>query len=296
MKIGLKVILAMTCLLTLVGNSFSQAVLDRNVLTGDIPDVVEFNYKSESRVWWSRVAQCQLRYNFEKLQESGLYKISPKEATSLEQKIMQGLEISIQNKANIVIFPELVLALEDATRKKIIEILIQKAKQYEMIIICGSFYNSERKNSSVIITPNGELNGDKIRPSRIETNPLNGYGMKTGEKVAYLRTKYGNIIVVTCADLISDDVQYIIRRMSNLGILDLCININYNPASWEFMREASAIVKRHPLFFTITNSDNPKDSANDDGYSYGNTSIFASIHKENAEYNSTKSAISIFNM
>jgi hypothetical protein len=284
MKIGLRVILGMTCLLTLVGNSFSQDLLDRSVLTGDIPDVVEFNYKPESRVWWSRVAQCQLRYNFEKLQKTGLYKISPKEATSLEQKIMQSLEISIQNKANIVIFPELILAFEDATRKKIIETLIQKAKQYEMIIICGSFYNSEKKNSSVIITPNGELNGDKIRPSRIETNPLNGYGMKTGEKVAYLRTKYGNIIIVTCADLISDDVQYIIRRMSNLGILDVCININYNPASWEFMREASSIVKRHPLFFTITNSDSPKDTVNDDGYSYGNTSIFASIHKENAEY------------
>ena len=72
--------------------------------------------------------------------------------------------------------------------------------------------------------------------------------------------------------------------MSNLGILDICININYNPASWEFMREASSIVRRHPLFFTITNSDSPKDTAVDDGYSYGNTSIFASIHKENTEY------------
>jgi predicted amidohydrolase len=284
MKIGLKVILGIMCFLALVGNSFSQVIMDRKFLTGDIPDVVEFNYKPELRVWWSRIAQCQLRYNFEKLKENGLYKINPKEAALLEQKIMQALEISIQNKANVVIFPELILAFEDTARKKIVEILVQKAKEHEMIVICGSFYDSERKNRSVVITPYGELNGDKIRPSRIETNPLNGYGMKTGEKVAYLKTKYGNIIVVTCADLISDDVQYIIRKMSNLGILDICVNINYNPASWEFMREASSIVKRHPLFFTITNSANPKDSTNDDGYSYGNTSVFASIHKENTEY------------
>ena len=194
MKTGLKVILGIACLLTFVGNSFSQGLLDRNVLTGDIPDVVEFNYKSESRVWWSRVAQCQLRYNFEKIQENGLYRISPKETTSLEQKIIQALEISIQNKANIVIFPELILAFEDATRKKLLEALTQKAKQYEMIIICGSFYNSGRQNSSVIITPDGELNGDKIRPSRIETNPLNGYGMKTGEKVAYRKQNMGTLL------------------------------------------------------------------------------------------------------
>jgi predicted amidohydrolase len=153
-----------------------------------------------------------------------------------------------------------------------------------MVIICGSFYNSERKNSAVIITPNGEVSGDKIRPSRSETNPLNGYGMKGGEKLAYLTTKYGNIIVVTCVDLVSDDVQYVVRRMSNLHMIDLCININYNKASWEFMREASAVVKRHPLFFAITNSDNPEGKSTDDGHSYGNTSIFASIQKDNAEY------------
>jgi predicted amidohydrolase len=284
MKTGVKIILGIACFFLLAGNSFSQAILDRKFLTGDMPDVIEFNYKSESKVWWSRIAQCQLRYNFEKLKENGLYRISPGESSLLEQKIMQSLEISIQNKANIVVFPELILAFEDATRKKIVEILLQKAKQHELIIICGSFYDSERKNISVIITPDGVLNGDKIRPSRIETNPLNGYGMKTGEKIAYLKTKYGNIIVVTCVDLISDDVQYIIRKMSNLGILDICVNINYNPASWEFMREASAIVKRHPLFFMITNSANPKDNTDDNGHSYGNTSIFASIQKENSEY------------
>lgn len=283
MRAGFKVMLGITCLLAFIGTSFSQVVLDRHIFSRDIPNVVEFNYRSGSKVWWSRIAQCQLRYSFEKLKKNGLYRINSKESDMLKKKIMQSLEICIKNKVNIVIFPELILAFQDASREKLIAMLVQKARQHEMIIICGSFYNSERKNSVVIITPNGELNGDKIRPSKMEANPLSGHGMKGGEKVAYLKTKYGNIIVVSCADLISDDVQYIIRRMSNLGMIDLCININYNPASWEFMREASAIVKRHPLFFAITNSDNPRKNTIDDGYSYGNTSIFASMNKENAE-------------
>ncbi len=284
MRILSAAMLGMAFFAALIGTSFSQAVLDRHIFTRDIPDVVAFNYRPESRVWWSRVAQCQLRYGLEKVRENGLYRIVPRQADMVEQKIMRSLETCIRNKVNIVIFPELVLALKDGTRKKIVETLVQKAKQYEMIIICGSFYDSERKNSAVIITPQGELSGDKIRPARVETNPLHGYGMKGGEKLAYLTTKYGNFLVVTCVDLISDDVQYLIRRMSNLHMIDLCVNINYNPASWEFMREASAVVKRHPLFFTITNSDDPEGKTTDDGSSFGNTSIFASMQKESAEY------------
>ncbi len=259
----------------------TQNPLDKDLLLRDIPEVVEFRYQPEKRVWWSRVAQFQLRIPLKASREDGLYKIAPAFRTSHRAKIERCLKAAVERGAHIAIFPELTLSLEAPFRQDVIDDMRRLARPHDMIIIGGSFYDPERRSRCVIITPEEVVLGQKIRPARSEAMPVRGFGMQEGTQLAYLRTKYGNFMVILCSDLISDDVQYIIRRMANLGLLDLCANITYNKASWEFMREASGIVKRHPLFFTITNVDDTDPVPQDEGISHGNTSVYASIHQEN---------------
>ncbi len=77
------------------------------------------------------------------------------------------------------------------------------------------------------------------------------------------------------------------------------VNINHNPAAWEFLIEANSIVRRHPVFVSITNAvvstpnydpscyeedskkENPLDRSKwkpvDKGYCYGHSAIFAGL-------------------
>ena len=113
--------------------------------------------------------------------------------------------------------------------------------------------------------------------------------MVGGDTLYVFRTKYGNFLPITCVDLISDDVQYLARAQANRSQIDVLVNITYNPASWEFMREANALVKRHPVFVNLTNVSNPgkkiPDNSDfpdcpDTGGLYGNSSLFASLDRD----------------
>ena len=97
-----------------------------------------------------------------------------------------------------------------------------------------------------------------------------------------INTKYGNFLTLVCVDFISDDANYKVRELSNKGFLDILININFNPKSQEFMREASSISVRHPMFVCLTNvcchGEIKKFTWDDD--EYGNTSVFGSVQDE----------------
>ena len=88
-----------------------------------------------------------------------------------------------------------------------------------------------------------------------------------------------------CVDLISDEVQFIARYLSNKNIINTLVNITYNQASTEFMRDMSIIVKRHSLFGCIINVANPdteyKNNCGEDNY--GNSSMFATLFIQKAK-------------
>ena len=129
-----------------------------------------------------------------------------------------------------------------------------KAKQYDLFIVLGSYYDENRQSRILVITSKGIYRSFKIRPTRFEASPVKGKGMVNGDTLLVFQTKYGDILPITCVDLISDDVQYITRYLANDKIIEVLVNINWNPATWEFMREASALVNRHPIFASITNN------------------------------------------
>lgn len=55
--------------------------------------------------------------------------------------------------------------------------------------------------------------------------------MNLGNSLLVFQTKYGNILPITCVDLIPDDIQYISRYLSNNQIIQVLVNINWNPAT-----------------------------------------------------------------
>jgi hypothetical protein len=165
------------------------------------------------------------------------------------------------------------------------------ARERGMIIFAGSYYDSYRQSRLPIIGPDWEETGYKLRPSRFESSPRHGRGMQPGNEVILLHTQFGRIIPITCVDLISDAIQYEIRNLATRNQVDVIVNLNYNPAAWEFLIEANSITRRHPIFVTITNiageADQEKSEecrkTGDNGYCFGNTALFADLRSKDSD-------------
>ena len=190
---------------------------------------------------------------------------------------------AVKHNANVLILPELSLAYPEAERDKIIAKLKNIAKQHDMVIIAGSYYDKNRYSRTPIIGKNWFELGYKIRPSFYEASAKKGLGMKQGHYLTVVKTKYGNIMPLVCVDLISDTVNYQIRKLAAEHKIDVLANINYNPAAWEFLIEANSIVRRHPIFATVTNVASVFGQrkkcikSGDNGNCGGNTALIANI-------------------
>ena len=187
----------------------------------------------------------------------------------------QCLTAAHEQQIDVLILPELALILPEADRKAFLARAEEIARQENRLIITGSFFDKERYNRSVIVTPPEQtIFGYKMKPSIFEVSTLAGKGMTPGRELYLLKTEFGNIMVVTCVDLISDEVQYVVRHLATTDQLDVLVNINYNPAAKEFLVEANSLARRHPLFVTLTNVSSDKKN---ELRQYGHTSIFADL-------------------
>lgn len=266
-------------------------------LLADLPPVRTVNlYNNKPRVSFARFGQCQLILPIRPDRASGLFAIP----IEYEDKINQCLELARKEKINVLILPELALAFPKSVRKRILEKAQKIAAQNDMVIIAGSFYDAQRFNRIAIVSNQGLELGYKIRPSRFEASPRFGLGMRPGESLLVLNTRYGTLAIVTCVDLISDAVQYILRNLATRGVIDVIININYNPASWEFLVEANSIARRHPVFIAITNVAGPNlpdklsnemkkkcfpnGQLRDNGTCYGNSALFGNVRIRKSDW------------
>lgn len=242
----------------------------------DFPFIKEVEYKGDIQVDFARYAICQLKYDFvdtiQGLQRINNIKETKKRIIALSNK-------AIDNEVNVLIFPELVLAFDSKNRNEILNYLRKISRENDMIIIAGSFYNEYRENTVPIVTPNGIDYSYKIKQSIFEVSPLYNEGMMRGDTLVVISSKYGKILPIVCVDLISDEIQFIARYLSNKNKINTLVNITYNPAAPEFMREMSAIVKRHRLFGIIANVTYPKNDESTEciDNSYGNSSVFATL-------------------
>jgi predicted amidohydrolase len=270
-----------------------QSLLDAtptSTLIADLPPVRIVDIGGEkTRLSFARFGQCQFIFPSRPDPATGLHVVP----TDYEAKIYQCFDIAIKERINVFVLPELAIAFPKAVRTRIIDRARRIAAQSGMIIIAGSFYDAQQFSRIAVISGQGLELGFKLRPSRYEASPRFGLGMAPGESLLVLHTPYGRLAVITCVDLISDSVQYVLRNLATRGEIDVIININYNAAAWEFLVEANSIARRHPVFVSITNvagtnvptklSDEtkrkcfPNGQLRDDGSCYGNSALFGSV-------------------
>lgn len=236
---------------------------------------------------WVRIGQCQLSIDPSRT-DAGTYE--DHNLPDLTPSIQNCLSVAAARNFDVLVLPELALAFESSARNKLINSMKDLAGKTGMIIVAGSYYDADRKNTLLIVGPGWIETGFKIRQSRFEVSPAAGKGMTATNKLLVLRTDFGNFAVFTCVDLISDTVQSLARGLATAGEIDMIININHNPAAWEFLIEANSIVRRHPVFVSITNAVVPQSGydarncftpgskvPNDGGYCYGHTAVFAGL-------------------
>lgn len=244
--------------------------------TPDFPEVAFIDYQSSSREWFVRCAQFQTFMEYSDNPENGLVMV--KNPDSYCSKIISCLDIAKKYNVNILIFPEVSMSLPDTMRHRVVSVMEKFSRDNDAIIIAGTYFNEKRYSKNITILPSGTYESYKIRPSIYEVSTQMGKGMEGGDTLFVFRTKYGNFLPLMCVDLISDDANFVARSLSNKGMIDMLININYNPKSQEFMREASAICVRHPIFVSVTNITLFQKGGTYDGDEFGNTSLFGSIN------------------
>jgi len=226
--------------------------------------------------------QCQLDLPIREVKETALSAMVADNAG----KIRACLATAEREHVNVLILPELSLAFEEGSRHVLIDELKGAAKKNNMVIVAGSYYDSQRFSRLVVIGPDWYEEGYKIRPSRYEASPGYGLGMRPGVELLLLDTPYGRILPIICVDLISDSIQYQARNLANRGQVDVLVNLNYNPASWEFLVEANSIARRHPVFVTLTNiaawpsTKETCRTTGDSGFCGGNTALVGSVRSE----------------
>jgi predicted amidohydrolase len=231
--------------------------------------------------------QCQIELSYSIDASSGL----PVVSDDYRAKIESCISLAIKEYINVLILPELSLAFRETTRNSLLERLRSVSQERGMVILAGSFYDSNRQSRLPVIGPGWEELGYKIKPSRFEVSPRHGLGMKEGKELLLLDTMFGRIMPLTCVDLISDSAQYSVRNLATRNQVDVVANLNFNPAAWEFLIEGNSISRRHPVIVSITNvsgSSDPKKKAEciqkgDNGYCFGNSALFASLREKETD-------------
>lgn len=260
-----------------------------NEFVGDLPALRRVDHlgKEGSVRPYATYAQCQIEVSIGTDQKTALPVVPDENAA----RIAGCLAAAVAERADVLILPELSLAFRESKRKDVLETIRRTTRDHQMIVLAGSYYDSDRASRLPVIGPDWEELGYKIHPSRFESSPRQGRGMSPGKELLLVATPFGRIMPLTCVDLISDGVQYVVRNLATRGQVDVIANVNFNPAAWEFMIEANSIARRHPVFVSITNvasAGDPKlqedcQRTGDTGYCYGNSSLFANLRERDSD-------------
>jgi predicted amidohydrolase len=260
-----------------------------NEFVGDLPAIRRTDHlgREGSVRAYATYAQCQIELSLGTDQKTALPVVGDENA----HRIADCLAAAVSERADVLILPELSLAFREPKRKEVLESIRRTAREHQMVVLAGSYYDSNRASRLPVVGPDWEELGYKLHPSRFESSPRQGRGMSPGKEVILVATPFGRIVPLTCVDLISDGVQYAIRNLATRGQVDVIANVNFNPAAWEFMIEANSIARRHPVFVSITNAASAGDPklqedcqrTGDTGYCYGNSSLFANLRERDSD-------------
>jgi ubiquinone/menaquinone biosynthesis C-methylase UbiE/predicted amidohydrolase len=143
---------------------------------------------------------------------------------------------SCNHNLDLLVLPEL------AFHESLLQNLQISATAYNMIIVGGSFYNSNRINCCPIAIP-GKSEPyiiEKINPSPYERSPIEGFGIAEGTKISVFKnTIAGDLGVVICNDYLNDDL---INQIFICNIDFLCV-ISLNGDSPRFFAKMNSKCK-----------------------------------------------------
>ena len=117
-----------------------------------IPNVKQIEYQSEKEVWFARYGQFQLKFDYSvDGTPFGLPQV--KEQDSLIRKMKICLDIALENKINVAVFPELSLSFKKNKHNKFVRYLEKFSSENDMIIIAGTFYDKTGNHLINLQTP-----------------------------------------------------------------------------------------------------------------------------------------------
>ncbi len=146
--------------------------------------------------------------------------------TRLLQRTQEAIEIAKQQRATVLIFPE--LSVTPTVEKSIVDVLSQGyyADSYPVLTVFGRTHVAGEQldsNVGVVMGPDGQLICQHIKLSRYGTDqPCEFFGRKwpkgiserniTGDTVSIFETPIGVFSPLICKDLLTVDVQDLIQQ------------------------------------------------------------------------------------
>jgi predicted amidohydrolase len=165
----------------------------------------------------------------------GLLILKEEHVESVRKKMKEMIDVAHENEVDILLFPEMSI---DLNYEPLFQEIVEKAKNYNMYIIPGSFHNLEtRRNTSVIIGPKGECwRQEKHIPAIIHYQGRRfKEGIETGRnqrETVVCNTEYGTIAVVICRDFLDMDLRVELKNTE--PPVDLIFNPAFTPVTADF--------------------------------------------------------------
>jgi len=216
---------------------------------------------AERKTGWVRVCLVQLDFS---ISETFPFRVEQEE--EVRRKVFSALDIARNDHVNIICFPELSFS------EQWIDDVREMYK--DMIVVCGSYYDQNKRNVCRIVTNGQDYAYAKCHPSIFEEG--NGEGMVCGNRLLAFQTSFGSICVLTCIDY--DEEQ---RRIEKQRV-DLIINPRFDPDEKHgFHTRANISIdrpdgSRNPTFSLFVNAEDTSPGQAQGG---GGTAIFGFEHK-----------------
>jgi tetratricopeptide (TPR) repeat protein/predicted amidohydrolase len=164
----------------------------------------------------------------------GLIGFQEQAIESIREKLKEMVNKAQSNGINILLFPEMTI---DLSFKPLADDLEEFAKQYDMIIIPGSFHDQNtRRNVCRVYGPDGILwEQEKHIPAIIHIGGkrfIERIDVPETKNTIICKTKYGRIAITICRDFLDMDLRVELKNSD--PPVDLVINPAFTPVTADF--------------------------------------------------------------
>jgi len=215
--------------------------------TNLIPELININIKKYD---WIRIALIQIDYSLDKE-----YPFRLKNHDQTKDKIFETLNLAEQNKADLIVFPE--LSGSSNIHSKFNSTINE---DYTRIIIEGSYYSNDVNLSQLVIGKDRFLI-KKNHYSKYEDTPIPRKLCKSAKSLRIFSTLWGTVCPLIC-----DDFRHESNKVASLA--DILIVQSFNPKPDRFSNRATVIVEDHHNYVLIVNCAK-----------FGGTSIFGILDR-----------------